>query len=41
MGRSDSKGLAVLMEGDDRRNEGTASIARQISMENNLTQVAL
>ena len=28
MARSDSKGLAVLVDGDDRRQEGTSSIAR-------------
>ena len=38
MATSDSIGLIALMDGDDRRKEGTTSIARQISMENNLTQ---
>ena len=29
VGRSDSKGLLVLNDGDDRRKEGTTSLARQ------------
>ena len=38
MVRSDSGGLVALMDGDDRRKEGTTQIARQISLENKIAK---